>query len=168
MDSAIRVGCDRAALSHKDKDRTYLLELSLPHEPILAMLRTCGPTDRVVSIEFNTSPSLVLVNDLETVIVDEHVRGTALEFIGGDGLFDRLDCGRNDRVQTFLVHRALHSDVRQSTVPDPRRSLCRVELRVHLQLSDGTETLRETTDYDLSEELDALISLFDTLSDNLA
>ncbi len=78
------------------------------------MLWPGSPSNAVVSIELDSSTSLLLVDDLETIIVDEHVGGSSLEFVGGDGLFDGLDGWRNDGAQTLLIHRALDRDVRQS------------------------------------------------------
>lgn len=60
------------------------------------MLRTSSPSDRVISVELDPGSSLLLIDDLQSIVVDEHVGGPPLEFIRRDGLFDRFDRGSND------------------------------------------------------------------------
>jgi len=61
--------------------RAYLLKFTLSHETILPVLWTCSPSDRMIGVEFNASPSLIFVNDLHTIVVDEHISRTALELV---------------------------------------------------------------------------------------
>ena len=95
---------------------TYLLEFTLSHEAILAMLRSSGPSDRMVGVELDASTSFFFVNDLQSVVIDEHIRRPALQLICGNGLFDGFDGGSDDGMQTFLVNRALNSDMRKGSV----------------------------------------------------
>jgi hypothetical protein len=53
---------------------TGLLKLALPYEPIFAMLRPRCPANAVISIEFDTSLSFICRDQLQAVIVDEHIR----------------------------------------------------------------------------------------------
>ena len=75
---------------------TYLLEFSFSDKPVVIMLGTCSPTNRMVGVELDTLTSLFLRNDLKTIVVDEHVGRTTLQLIGGNGGLDRLDRGCDD------------------------------------------------------------------------
>ena len=88
-----------------------LLELALALEAILAMLGTSHPANAVVGIKLNTRLTICLGNELQTVIVDEHVGRPALQFVRRHGLLDGLDSGHDDALQTLLVHRTLDGDV---------------------------------------------------------
>ena len=117
------------------------------------MLGTSSPPDRVIGVELDAGTTLFLVDDLKTVVVDEHVCRTTLELVRRDGLLDRLDRGSDDRVQTLFVHWALDSDVRKSAVGETGRANSRVEFGVGRHLSDRTDTLCNTANNDLCEEL---------------
>lgn len=50
-------------------------------DEVVAVLGSRHPSDAVVGIEFDSSPTLFLVDDLETIIIDKHVCGSALQFV---------------------------------------------------------------------------------------
>ena len=58
----------------------WQLTFSLSDE-IVTVFGSRGPSDAVVSIEFDSSPTLFLIDDLKTIIVDKHVGGSTLQFI---------------------------------------------------------------------------------------
>jgi len=108
-----------------DTRYTDLLESSLSDEPVRAVLGPGGPAD-IVSVIVGLSDFLLLfVPDLHTVVEDENVDGTALSFIGSDGLLERLDRRDDDTLETFFVHRHLDRDVREPT-RHPRRLFARI------------------------------------------
>lgn len=98
----------------------YLLKFSFSYEPVCTMFRTRSPSDGMIRVKVNTGLSLLLVDDLETVVVDEHVGRPSLKLIGRDGGFDGLDRRCNDRVKTFFVNRTLDCDVRKNTIGQAR------------------------------------------------
>src|SRR5438477_12568561 len=98
------------------------------------MLRSSNPANAVVSVEFNTSPSFFFRSNLQTILIDKHIRGSALQFVCGDGLLDRLYGGSDDGVQTFLVHRTLNGNVRKDRRLQAWWGPGRVELGVDCQL----------------------------------
>ena len=122
------------------------------------MLGTGGPANAVIRIEVNASLALILVEKLETVIVDEDVGATALQLISSDGGFDRLDRRRDDRRETLLVHWALDRDVRQCVRGESVWEHGGVEAAILLHLLDGSDALSDATDDDLSEELLILLA----------
>ena len=61
--------------------RAYLLKFTLPHESIFPVLWARSPSNRVIRIEFNASPSLILIDDLQTIVVDEHISRPALKLV---------------------------------------------------------------------------------------
>ena len=63
------------------KRRLYLLELAFPHKSIFTMFGPSSPTNRVIRIKFNASASLVFINDLQTIVVDEHVSRATLQLV---------------------------------------------------------------------------------------
>jgi len=129
-----------------------LLELSTTDEAIETVLGTGSPTNAVVGVELDSGLTLLLVEKLKTVIVDEDVGGTTLELVGRDGLLDRLDSRSDNGCETLLVDRALDGDVRQVAALDTARKQSRVEAGVHSHLANGTNHLGNTTDNDLGEE----------------
>jgi len=140
------------------KVNAYLLELSAAHETIGIVLRTGGPANAVIRIEVDASLALILVEKLETVIVDENVGASALKFVSRDGGFDRLDRRRDDRRETLLVHWALDRDVRQCVRGESVWEHGGVETAILLHLLDGSDALSDATDDDLSEELLILLA----------
>lgn len=118
------------------------------------MFGTRSPSDAVVRVEFDSGLALLLVDQLETVVVDENVRRATLQFVRGDGLLDRLDGWRDDGCKTFLVHRALDGDVGKVATLNATWKHGRVVARVHRHLAYGTDALRNATNDDLSEELE--------------
>ncbi len=60
----------------------YLFEFSISYKSILTMPGSCTPPNAVLVIEINPGLSFHFRKDLQTVVVDEHVRRAALEFIG--------------------------------------------------------------------------------------
>ena len=117
------------------------------------MLGTSSPSNRVIGIKFDTGTSLFFVDDLKTVVVDEHVGGATLQFVCRDSLLDGFDSRRNDRCQTLLVHGTLDGDMRKDTILQPRWTFGRIVFRVGVHLADWTDALSDTTNDDLSEEL---------------
>jgi len=87
-----------------------MLTFSLSDE-IITMLWSGSPSDAVVGIKFDSGTSFLLVDNLETVVVDEHVGGASLQLISGDGLFNGLDCWCDDGAKALLVDGALNGDV---------------------------------------------------------
>ena len=130
---------------------TYLLEFSFS-DKVITMLWSGSPANAVIGIKLDSCTSFLFVDDLETVIVDKHVCGTTLQFIGRNGLFDGFNGWCDDRAQTFLINRTLDGDVRKVLASDSGRSTSRVELGVDVHLSDWTKQLRQTSNDDLSEE----------------
>jgi hypothetical protein len=129
-----------------------LLELSATNEAIETVLGTGSPTNAVVGVELNSGLTLLLIEKLKTIVVDEDVGGTTLKLVGGDSLLDRLDGRGNDGCETLLVDRALNGDVRKVATLDAAGEQSRVEARVHGHLANGTDHLSDTTDDDLGEE----------------
>ena len=78
----------------------------------MIVLGPCSPSDRVVGVKLDTLASLFLWDDLKTIIVDKHVGRATLQLVRGNGRLDGLDRGLDDRLETFLVHRALNGNVR--------------------------------------------------------
>lgn len=132
---------------------TYLLKFAFPHETIGTMLGTSSPSDRVISIKFDTSTSLLFVDDLKTVVVNEHVGGATLQFVCRDSLLDGFDSWCNNRCQTLLVNGTLDGDVRKDTILQPRWAFGGIIFRVRVHLADGTDALSDTTNDDLGKEL---------------
>ncbi len=60
----------------------YLFEFAIPYKSIFTMPGSCTPPNAVLVIEINPGLPLLFRKDLQTVVVDEHVRRAALEFIG--------------------------------------------------------------------------------------
>lgn len=151
----VELGFDVAADHHTEIHVGGLLELSLTDETLGAVLGTGGPPDVVVGVEVDTGVALVLVDQLQTIVVEQHVAGATLKFVGRHGSFARLDGGSNDTLQTLLVHGALDSDVGKRVTIDrsnAAREQSRVETGVRGNLLDGTDNLGGTSDNDLSEE----------------
>ena len=84
------------------------------------MLGSRSPANGIIRIEFDTRLTLLFIDNLETVVVDEHVGRSALEFVGRDGLLDGFDGGRNNGMKTFLVDGTLDRDVREDLVGQSR------------------------------------------------
>ena len=133
--------------------KTYLFEFTSSQKSVHAVFRSSNPADVVISVELNTLVAVLFTDQLDTIIIHEHVGGSTLKLVGGDGLFDGFDRGGNDRVQTFLVDRALDSDMRKDSISKARRRLGGVVSGVGLHLSYRADNLRNATDDDLSEEL---------------
>lgn len=133
--------------------RTNLFEFPLSRETIETMLGAGSPSDTVVGIKVDARPSLFLVNNLQSIVVDEHVCRATLQFIGGDCLFDGSHRGHNDGLQPFLVDRTLNRDMGKGSVLDTRRAVCREEFGVLGHLANRTNALCETADNDLGEKL---------------
>lgn len=117
------------------------------------MLGPSSPADAVVGVEVDTGLSLLLVDKLEAVVVDEDVGATALELVGRNGLLNRLDRGRDNRVKTFLVDGALDGDVGELAACYAAGLQCRVETTVLVDLLDWANDLSDTSDDDLTEKL---------------
>jgi hypothetical protein len=67
---------------------TYLLEFATTEKAIDIMLGSSSPANRMICIEFDTSATIFLIKELQTVVIDEHVGRSTLKLIGGDGLLD--------------------------------------------------------------------------------
>ena len=112
----------------------------------------------MVGVKVNTCLPFFLIDDLKTVVVDEHVCRTALQLVRGNCLLDGLDRRCDDRCQPFFVNGTLDSDVRQDAIRQPGRLDRRIELGVLVHLADWTDALSDATDDDLGEELFAFVS----------
>lgn len=132
---------------------TYLFEFSLSCESINTMLGPSSPSDTVVGIEVNARSSLVLVDQLQSIVVDEHVGRATLKFVCRNCLFDRSYRGHNDGVQPFLVDRTLDRDMWKSSILETRRAVRRKEFGVLGHLANRPNALCETADNDLSKKL---------------
>jgi len=130
-----------------------LLELSLTDEALGTVLGSGSPTDTVVSVKVDSFVALFLVNQLKTVVVEEHVARSSLEFVRGDGGLERLDCWHDDTLETLLVDGTLDGDVWKWATGDTAWKKSRVETRVGGDLLDRTDHLSGTTNNDLGKEL---------------
>lgn len=131
-----------------------LLEFSFPDESIITMFRSRGPAQGVISIEVNPGFSFLLVQDLQSIVVDQDVCAAALHFICRDSSLDTPDRGHDDGFETFLVDRTLDRDVWQWSSRHSDGQHGRVESAVLLHLADRSKDLCKAADNDLSEELD--------------
>ena len=91
------------------------------------VLRSSDPSDVMFIIKVFALLALLFRNQLHAIIVDKNVGSAALHLIGRDGSLDRLDGRLDDGAKTLLVDGSLDGDMRQRTLPDPRRTLSRVE-----------------------------------------
>lgn len=117
------------------------------------MLGAGGPSDTVVGIKVDARSALFLVDQLQSIVVDEHVCRAALKFICRNCLFDGSHRWHNDGLQSFLVDGTLDRDVGKIPVCQTRRAVGREELRVLSHLANRTNALCETADNDLGEKL---------------
>ena len=66
-----------------DIERTFSFS-----DKVISMLWSGSPPNAVISIKFDSCATFLLIDNLETIIVDEHVGRSTLKFISGDGLLD--------------------------------------------------------------------------------
>ena len=97
------------------------LELSFALETIDVVSWTSGPADVMVGVELGACLAVLSGDKLQAVVVDEDVCCAALQLVGGDGLFDRPDCGCDHGVKSFFVDGALNGDVWEIVGREPGR-----------------------------------------------
>lgn len=69
------------------------------------------PSERIIGVKVNSGFPLLVVEQLESVVVDENVGTSALHLIRRNCSFDTSDGGYDDRIETFLVDGTLNCHV---------------------------------------------------------
>lgn len=75
------------------------------------MFRSRCPSERIIGVKINSGFPLLVVEQLESVVVDENVGTSALHLIRRNCSFDTSDGGYDDRIETFLVDGTLNCHV---------------------------------------------------------